>query len=180
MEGILLLLVIIFYVFLRIAFSFRPNPIKKDKRKFAIGLQMLHNREYTEAILFFDDALAQAPKSVIALLARAQCHLHTHEYVFALADAVRATTQDDHLPEAYMIKGKALYKMGNFAHALVEFNKAAWYDRDNAEPICWRGLTHHRLGQPQLATAALHQAKAMGDENAAFYLLQQDNIPSWV
>ena len=176
MEGVFLLLVFFFYIAIRLLFWLRPDARRRDRRLLAAPLALVAQRRFAEALPAFDGFLKTHPRSVEGLLARARCHYEAGEDLLAIADCCRATNADSYLPQAYMIKGKAFYRMGHLDEALTEFNKAAWYDRESPEPLTWRGLTFRRMGRPTSATADLLTAQQMGDENAGYYLRQGEQL----
>jgi len=179
MEGVLLLLILVFYLGLRLMFWFLPNQRRKDRRALRPTLALIALRDYEQAIAILTAYLAKKPNSVEALVLRAKCWVAEHEYIWALADCSKATNIDNHLPEAYLLKGRALLEIGNLEDAYLEFDKAAWYDKSNPAPITWRGLASRRLGHDARADADFVLAATMGDENAAFYLRKPAHMGIW-
>lgn len=179
MEGVFLILVLFFYLLVRMLFWLRPDERRKDRKRLAPVLELLACRQFAEALPLLDAHLAQHPRSVEGLLARARCHFEEKEFLLCVADNCKAINQDSHLPQAYLLKGKAFFAMGHLDEALVEFDRAAWYDRENPEPYTWRGLVHRQMGQEGKAYADLQTALRMGDENASFYLRTAAYSGSW-
>jgi Flp pilus assembly protein TadD len=179
MEGVFLLLVFAFYLALRLLFWLLPDQRRKDRAALQSTLQLLAMRNYAEALPVLNTFLAHKPTSVEGLLARAKCYLETEEYLLALADCARATNKENHLPQAYLMKGKALLELDQLHEAFTEFDKAAWYDRANPEPYTWRGLTHRRMGHDAQADADFMLAASLGDENAMFYLRKPAHLGIW-
>ena len=179
MEGIFLLLVLAFYVLLRMVFSFKVDPLKRDSKRFAHGLLLVQMRQYEEALTFFDRAIHQYPTSALARACRSRCHLELGEPILALADGAKATELDPYLKMVYLTKGRALFQLKEWEMALVEFEKATWYDRENAEAQTWLGLTCIEAGLPAKAVGCFQKAVKMGDENAAYYLRKRHDVAIW-
>jgi len=179
MEGVLLLLIFAFYMAIRLLFWLTPDERKKDRKRLKTEQNLVAARQYDQAVVLLSRFLSNKPKSIEALLTRAKCYYELEEPLLALADCCKATNLDNHLPQAYLIKGKAFFMMGHLEEALTEFDKAAWYDRESAEPITWRGLVWRRLGNHRKADADLHVASRMGDENATFYLRKTEHTGIW-
>ena len=179
MEGVFLLLVFAFYALLRLLFWLLPNERRRDRVRLKPVFSLLKERRFEEALPPLNTYLVQHPTSVEAMVARAQCHTNMGEPILALADCTQATHRENHLPLAYLLKGRALFELDELELALAEFNKAAWYDRESPEPITWRGLVYRRLGQDAKAEADFVLAATMGDENAEFYLRKPQHMGIW-
>jgi tetratricopeptide (TPR) repeat protein len=179
MEGVFLLLVFVFYIAIRLLFWLAPDVRQKDRKHIKPALDLIAHRAYQPAIPLLTDYLRQKPKSIETLLARAKCYYELDEPLLALADCTRATNLDNHLPTAYMLKGKSFLAMDHLEEALAEFEKAVWYDRENPEPITFRGLVWRRMGKEHRAQADLALAASMGDENAHYYLRKTEHLGIW-
>lgn len=179
MEGVFLLLVFFFYMAIRLLFWLRPDERARDRKRLAQPLDLISQRRFTEALPDIQAHLKAHPRSIEGLIARARCNLELDEPLLALADCAKAINYENHVPQAYFIKGKAFLALDHLDEALVEFDKAAWYDRDNPEPICWRGIVRRRMGNHHAAEADLMLAARMGDENATFYLRQHQHSGTW-
>lgn len=179
MEGVFLLLVFFFYMVIRLLFWLRPDERARDRKRLALPLDLISQRRFADALPPIEAHLKAHPRSLEGLLARARCHLELDEPLLALADCTKAVNDENHLPQAYLIKGKAFLAMDHLEEALLEFDKAVWYDRGNPEPVCWRGLVRRRMGSHHAAEADLMLAARMGDENATFYLRQLQGSGTW-
>lgn len=179
MEGVFLLLVLGFYVLLRMVFSFKVDPLQRDSKRFLQGLHMMDDRRYEEALTFFSRAIHQYPQSALAYACRCRCQLELCEPILAMADGVRANTIDPYLKSVYLTKGMALFQMKEWEMALIEFDKATWYDRECAEAHTWLGLTYIEAGKAGKAVQCFQKAVKMGDENAAYYLRKRHDVEIW-
>lgn len=170
MEGILLVLVVFFYILVRLAFGMRKDPVARDKKRFAPGLQLLKKKEYAAALAYFDLALLSQKDSALALSCRAICHLELGEPILAIADADKAAGIEAYLNGVYLTKGRALYQMAQYNQAMVALEKACWFERTNAQAYLWRGRTWLLLGQEGKANSDFAIATQLGEENAAYYI----------
>ena len=179
MEGVFLLLILGFYILLRMVFSFKVDHLKRDTKRFSMGLELLHEQEYDQGLTFFNRAVQQYPQSALAYASRSRCQLGLGEPIMAMADGVRASAIDPYLRSVYLTKGKALFEMKEWTMAIVEFEKATWYDRECAEAHTWLGLTYIEDGQSGKAVKCFQKAVRMGDENAAYYLRKRHDVEIW-
>jgi tetratricopeptide (TPR) repeat protein len=179
MEGILLLLIFFFYILIRLAFGFKKDPVEKDRKRYAHGMHLLNARRYDEAYTYFNRVLDAQPNSALALYARAKCHLEMGEPLLAVADASKSAGIEPYLSGVYLVKGRGFFKMGLYNDALLELDKAVWFDRTNGQVYLWRGLTWNRLGEEGKGYNDFLEARRLGEENAAFYLRKKGSIEIW-
>ncbi len=180
MEGILLLLIFFLYILLRLAFGFKKDPVERDRKRYAQGMRLLDGRRYAEAFVYFDQVLQIQPASALALFARARCQLELNEPLLAVADAGKAATIEPYLTGVYLVKGRGFFKMSLYHDALVELDKAVWFDRNNGQVYLWRGLNWSRLGDEGKAHADFLEARRLGEENAAYYLKKKGSLEIWI
>lgn len=180
MEGILLLVIFFFYILIRLAFGFKKDPVDKDRKRYAQGMRLLNARRYDEAFAYFDRVLKSQPNSALALYARGKCYLEMGEPLMAVADASKAAGIEPYLSGVYLVKGRGFFKMGLYHDALLELDKAVWFDRNNGQVYLWRGLTWNRLGEDAKGYADFLEARRLGEENAAFYLKKQGSLEIWI
>jgi len=70
----------------------------------------------------------------------------------------------DNLAQTYFYKGRIYFEQKKFKQALVEFNKAVWFDRKLAIAYRYKGLTLTQLSEEQNGIQALKEAVSHGDE----------------
>lgn len=161
-----------FYVLYKvITGDHRPREVR-DARRLAEGLTLLRQRRHDEALVYFDDFLTHDPHCALALAKRGACHLALREPYLALGDCRRATEEDQHLSDAYLVAGQALYGLKEYREAFLEFDKAVWYGRRDPAAYRWRGLAHLKLENPAQAARDFRHAITLGDEDANHYLRQ--------
>jgi len=73
-------------------------------------------------------------------------------------DAETALDAASSLPEARMERGRAYFRRGDMAKALVDFKEAAKMLPTSAEPLVFEGFCFDKMGQPADAEAAWHDA----------------------
>ncbi|MES2388599.1 MAG: tetratricopeptide repeat protein [Bacteroidota bacterium] len=170
METLVLLFLVIIFIVLKLLIFGTGDKLARDKKKFAPGIKLCTGREYVRALAWFSDAVAANPESALAWAMRGRCHLACGNLYASLGDLSRALSLESNLPDAYLDKGKALYKLEDYDAALLELDKAVWYFRENAEAFRFRGKVHLALGQNARARQDFTDAVMRGDEDAAYLM----------
>lgn len=173
MESFVLFLLLLFYVFLRVAFGKVKDKTADDRLKHRQGLELVKQKQYDQALSYFDKVIGQDDHCALAYALRGKCRLAQGDFIEAIVDCNRATSFDHCLAEAYLDKGIALFRLKHFTEAYLEFDKAAWYGKDNAEAYRWRGILRMQLGMEEKARQDLEKAIRLGDEHAGYYLLHK-------
>jgi tetratricopeptide (TPR) repeat protein len=173
METALLLVYSFFYIIFKVVTGVEDDPVTKDKKKMAEGLECMRRKDFEKGLEYFTRMLQDNPKSALAWASRGKCNLALGNLYAALSDCTKASSLENNLPEAYMDKGKAYTQLQEYKEALREFDKAAWYFRDSPEAFRWRGLTYLELGNKENAYKDLRKAVSLGDEDANYILLQR-------
>ncbi|MEA5257259.1 hypothetical protein VB264_05630 [Arcicella aquatica] len=143
----------------------------RDREKLEEGEILLHENKFVEAQLFFTEKLNHFPKSSRAYFYRSKANLMLKNYFSALYDIEQSISFDNTVGEAYVIKGKVLYKLKEYDRAFLEFDKADWFFRsENPETLRWRGMARYCIGQVENAINDFNKAVLLGDEDAAYIL----------
>jgi tetratricopeptide (TPR) repeat protein len=143
----------------------------RDREKLQEGEQLFSENRYEEAQVFFTEKLKNFPKSAKAYLLRAKTNLYLENHFSALYDIEQSISFDNTIAEAYMVKGRILYKLREFDKAFLEFDKADWFYRsENPEALRWRGMARYCIGQLEHAISDFNMAVELGDEDAAYIL----------
>ncbi|WP_044171226.1 tetratricopeptide repeat protein [Flectobacillus major] len=146
----------------------------KNKEKLEEGEAMLHEKKYAQAKAFFSEKLKRFPKSAKAYLLRTKANLFLENYYSALYDIEQSISFDNTVAEAYVLKGKILYKLDEFDKAFLEFDKADWHYRsENPIALRWRGMARFQIGQTDNAIEDFRRAVELGDEDAEYILRTQ-------
>lgn len=178
MEVALLSLLFFFYLFVRYFVVDHDTLADKDRRRFEQGIQLVDSRRFDEALIYFDQAIRQHPKSAIAYAYRGKCHLYHDNPYSALYDLTQSLALDNTLAGSYLDKGIAFFHLNLYSEAFREFDKAVWFFRgQQPDALRWRAVARMRLQQLIQAEKDLHRAVELGDENAA-HLLQQPPFSS--
>jgi len=173
MESFVLFLLLLLYVFLRIAFGKVKDKTAEDRVKYRQGLELVKHKQYGEGISYFDKIIDKEGRCALAYAMRGKCHLAQGDLFEAIVDCNRAASFDHCLADAYLHKGIALFRLKQFTEAYLEFDKAVWYAKDNAEAYRWRGVLRQQLGMDEKARQDLEKAIHLGDEHARYYLLHK-------
>ncbi|WP_234733974.1 tetratricopeptide repeat protein [Tellurirhabdus bombi] len=173
MEVALLLLLVIPYLVIRYFVIDHDTQTDKDRQRFNQGIQLIQKHQFSEALLYFDQAVVQHPKSAVAYAYRGRCNLKHANYYSAIYDLTHALSLDNTIADAYVDKGIAFYKLEMNQDAFREFDKGVWHQRGQSpDAFRWRALARIQLQQLPQAENDLKRAVALGDENAAFLLNQ--------
>ena len=173
METILLFLLLIPYVIIRYLLTDHETPTEKDAKRYQEGIALVRQRRYAEAAGYFDHVLKEKPNCALAYAYRGKCNLKLDNLYSSVFDCTRATSLDDTLAEAYLDKGKSLYRLEEYQNAFLEFDKAVWHFKSNPESFRWRALARIRLSQEyDRVEADLRKAIQLGDEESGHYLRQ--------
>lgn len=173
MEVALLSLLFVLYLTIRYYFTDHDTPSDKDRKRFRKGIELVTNREITEAHRYFDEAVRQHPKSAIAYAYRGKCQLIQENYYSAIYDLTQAVNRDNTLAECYLDRGVAFYQIEQYTDAFREFDKAVWHFRDEKpDAYRWRALARIQVRQLPQAENDLRRAVSLGDENSFHLLLQ--------
>jgi tetratricopeptide (TPR) repeat protein len=146
-------------------FSFR------DREKLGDGEVLIDEKRFIEAQVFFSEKLKIFPKSAKAYYLRGQANFHLENHYSALFDFEQSISFDNTIAEAYVWKGRTLYKLEEFDRAFLEFDKADWYYRsENPAALRWRGMARYCIGQIDNAISDFTRAVELGDEDADYIL----------
>jgi tetratricopeptide (TPR) repeat protein len=173
MESFVLFLLLLFYVFLRVAFGKVKDKTADDRVRYRPGLELVKQKQYDQAVAYFEKVIGKDDHCALAYAMRGKCRLAQGDPIEAIVDCNRATSFDHCLAEAYLDKGIALFRLKHVTEAYLEFDKAVWYGKDNAEAYRWRGILRMQLGMDEKARQDLEKAIRLGDEHASYYLLHK-------
>lgn len=173
MEVTLLCLLFGIYLTARYFLIDHDTVSEKDLKRFRKGIDLVQQRNISEAYLYFDNAVRQYPKSAIAYAYRGKCQLAQENYYSAIYDLTEAISRDNTLAECYLDRGIAYYHTAEFQLAFREFDKAVWhYHDEQPDAYRWRALARIQLRQLPQAENDLRRAVLLGDENSFHLLLQ--------
>jgi len=173
MEGLSVFLIFVVYIGIRLLLGHHKDQTFRDTQKFREGIELVERHQYEEAFQYFNEVLAENPKSGVAWAYRCICHYQFENYYQALADATKAINIDYKLRDAYFIRGLCLYELENFQGAAIEFGKTLWHYRDkHPESFRYRALCYYELQNFQKSREDLEKAVRLGDEDANYFLIK--------
>lgn len=169
MEALIFFIFPLFiYLAMKLAIWRDVDTTELDLKKYAEGIKMIEFGFLEEAIIYFDKAVNQSPKSMVAYAKRAHCHFSLGNHYQAIYNYDKAQSLNHDLPEIFLNKGISLYKIDDFEMALKEFNKAVWFYREcSAEAFKWRGLVNEKLGKTTEAQNDFLKAESLNLKNKA-------------
>jgi tetratricopeptide (TPR) repeat protein len=171
MEAVAVMLFLIIYAGLLLAFGAHKTPLMRDEKRYQTGIRLVENQKYTEALVYFDNVLQKKPNSALAWSYKAECHWAMKEYYQCIVACNRALRIDYSVRDCYLFRGVANYELEEWEDALADFEKAVWHFREkHPEAFKYRGLTHYQLGHYEKASQDYARAFALGDEEA-YYLM---------
>jgi lipoprotein NlpI len=133
----------------------------------------LRERRAKEALDLAEQALKADPKNLTALYVRGMAHSMRRDFAAAVKDFDAALTLRE-LPDAYMARGVAQFKLGNVKEAVADMERYAGL-KPEAKPELWQlGIAYYYAGR--YADGAklfeLHRTVNPQDvENAAWHFL---------
>ncbi|MDR0588719.1 MAG: tetratricopeptide repeat protein [Burkholderiales bacterium] len=131
------------------------------------GKMYLWNKRYDKALADVNHAIELDPKNIIAYVVRSNIHIHTKDYQLAIEDYNKVIDLYSIFSpfekwEVYRDRGIVFYRLGEFDHALADFNKVLELDPKNKIVYFNRGLVYYKQGDYDRAIADF-------DLNCKFY-----------
>jgi tetratricopeptide (TPR) repeat protein len=176
MEVLFLFILLILYTVVRVLIALIYDEGAAEKRQLKPGCQLMEQKKFLEALHFFNQYLDHNPRHARAFAYRGQCQLALENFHAATSDSTRACSFSQTIPEAYLSKGIALYRLDRLSEALLELDKAVWHLKDNPSAYRWRGMARTRLEQMEKAEMDFRKAVELGDEHASYYLLRRGKL----
>ncbi|KAK7321016.1 hypothetical protein VNO77_31081 [Canavalia gladiata] len=98
----------------------------------SLGNKAMQSKQYSEAIEFYDCAIALYEKSAVYYCNRAAAYTQINKYTEAIQDCLRSFEIDPNYSKAYSRLGLAYYAQGNYRDAIDKgFRKALQLDPNN-------------------------------------------------
>jgi tetratricopeptide (TPR) repeat protein len=127
-----------------------PHLIKAGRMHFV-------QKEFDQALMAFNRAVALAPYRAEALCGRGQVHQAMGKVELALADFDQAIRRDPRLAVAYIHRGKIHTERGELEPALADFNHVLPMRPTDPELYLSRGISLMKKGQLSEAVADFHR-----------------------
>jgi tetratricopeptide (TPR) repeat protein len=126
-----------------------------------------HRGAREEAITQLAEASKNAPEDPRLLDRLAEYRLLAGHVDEARRDAEAAIDLDPKSPDAWMVRGRVMHRIGDDRQALADLHRALSYDPRNSEILHELAQTYLSIGEPERALANLHgllDQHAPGDE----------------
>jgi tetratricopeptide (TPR) repeat protein len=120
---------------------------EKEADRLTVGIQLYREGKSLDALKYFSSRIEANPKSAIAYLYRARCHVANGDLLDAAADIEKGLAFDDTIFELHFEQGKLRFASENYLDAVKSLDKAiARSGGKDTESYHYRGLTHEKLG----------------------------------
>jgi tetratricopeptide (TPR) repeat protein len=170
MEVLLLLLVLSFYLVLRVVTGGVSDPKLIDAKRHSFGLNLLKQRDYSQAFVYFDKMLEIHPDSALLWYGRGKSLSGNQDYFRAITDFRKAIDIDYRYGDAYLEIGLIYKELNDWKMAYSNADKCVRTSRNKPEGYLLRGTLLLEVGRNQSAFSDLRRAVELGDEDAQFEL----------
>ncbi len=111
------------------------------------GYRAYQNRQYEEAITYFDEAINRNPNDMEAYKLRGDAKIHLGRYIEAIEDFDDAISRDPNMASAYYARGAANYFLYQNESAISDFDDAIRLNPDDRRSYKLRGDVKRDLGR---------------------------------
>jgi tetratricopeptide (TPR) repeat protein len=125
------------------------------------GLFKLFQKQYKEAIPYFEDAVRTNIKNKQALNNLGLCHMNLDEHKKAIKNYNKALDIDAKFIQARYNKAYCLYNLGDFDVALPEFDRVIKETINFAKAFFYRGMCKISLNQFDSSCQDIHKASSL-------------------
>jgi len=130
-------------------------PLDVDARR-QYAETLWHRGAREEAIAQLAEAAASAPEDPRLLDRLAEFRLMSGHLEEARRDAEAAIDLDPKSPDAWMVRGRIMHRLGDNRQALADLHRALSYDPRNTQILHELAQTYLAAGEPDRALANLH------------------------
>jgi tetratricopeptide (TPR) repeat protein len=146
--------------YLLIVLSTLPSFGQTTKEEFVqLGLKQHSNKNYDEAILLYDKALALDSSYFTAYVNRGNSYFEKENYTNALSDANKAMTIDPENAVPYNNRGLIYKFQGKYDEAILEYNKAITLNKIYYEAYINKVRAQLKTAKPQDAKITVDNLK---------------------
>jgi len=107
------------------------------------AMKALNDKNYNEAIEYFNKAIEMYPYFAEPYFFRATTYFRMKNYEEAIADFTRCVKYDPSHAEAYYWRGEVYYHLEDYSNAISNYTKAIELDPDNIYYYYSRGTTYY-------------------------------------
>lgn len=162
MEAVALIFLFVLYIAIRLLFTGKTQ-LERDAMRFQEGMQLVEQKAYPKARAYFAKTVVGESRSVLAWTMLGVSHYHEGDVESAQLCLDKACSIDN-LALAFFYKGRIAFDGQDFERALIEFDKAVWFDRKMALAYRYKGLTLQQLQLQDQALLVFRAAVQLGDE----------------
>lgn len=164
------------YLCLKVAIWRDRDYTAEDLARFYEGIKLMDLGFTTDALSYFEKAVNNHPKSMVAYAMRAKCHYLLKNYYQAIYNYDKAQSLSHDLPEIFLYKGICLFEIKDYELALKEFNKAVWFYHDTC-PVAyrWRAKLFNVQNKSELSQKDLEKAVTL-ENKAEIYRKKTNSI----
>lgn len=111
------------------------------------GYRAYQNRQYEEAITYFDEAINRKPNDIEAYKLRGDAKIRLEQYIEAIEDFDDAISRDPDMASVYHARGVANYFLYQNESAISDFDNAIRLNPDDRRSYKFRGDVKRDLGR---------------------------------
>lgn len=142
-------------------------------RNIDFGIRLSKAGKYRESLIQFDEAIKASPKVADYYIWRARSLLEVEETKQGMNDLNKAIQLDAKKSEAYYLRARAHYELGNYQASLKDYSTAFILVKtpvEKAEILRLRARMHAALKKYDQAIADLTQSLTLSHDPVAFLL----------
>ncbi|MCS6820491.1 MAG: hypothetical protein NZ551_01330 [Microscillaceae bacterium] len=173
MEVILFSFIFVFVLIAQLLLGKHITPVMRDLRRYKEGIELVKQKKYEEAVIYFDTLKETHPQSAVVWAYSGIAHFYLGDYYHTLAYCQKALEIDYTLTQCYFYKGRAFFELEDYEKACQEFEKNLWHSRHKLPEVYrYLGQCYLALNKEELALKNLQKAVQMQDEDANYLLMQ--------
>jgi tetratricopeptide (TPR) repeat protein len=135
----------------------------------ALGRSVEAQNQYDEAIRYYGDAIEHDPQYADPLIDRARVHQTRREWNVSLGDLEAARKIDDRRADIFLMKGLAMYTLGDAKGSVGAFQQAIERDAKDAEAFYRLGKAYYDLNNVGAAISNLNRAIDLAKPDIGWY-----------
>lgn len=149
-----------------------PKPAHSEaERLFLLGESLYAQKDYSQAVAEFTQAIALTPYDARYLFARSLCYYEQKQFAPAMTDVSKALKLQPDEPRYYYARGALYYELAEYRRAVADFSKAIELKPTNGSYHA-RGLSHVELRQHEHAVEDFSKALAFAPNHAGYAFLR--------
>lgn len=172
MEAILVILIFGIWIVIKLSISDLRTTFEKEADLLKSGIVLFENKFHEKSIEFFEVFIVKENPPLSSFLYLARNHAALGNYNQAYWHYTRVLNRENIHGNIFFERGVVLQNLTEDDLALLDFDKAIWFERNNPDYYFQRGVLRLKLKKKKAASEDFTKAKNLGHENANFYLLQ--------